>query len=212
MTALAVAVLLYGVFGGGLEIVQRLLAVALGTLLLFIGVALLAPRLVRPLAAVVGWPGARFGGVAGSLARENAMRNPARTASTAAALMIGLALVTFVSILGQGLRTSFSDSVKELFVADYSLSAGDEPLNLAVARAAERAPGVEVVSSIRGDDGKVLGEDVHVNGVEPTLTRVLDMAWKRGSDRVPAELGADGAFVKEEYADEKDLTSGRRYA
>lgn len=53
------------------------------------------------------------------LARDNAMRNPSRTATTAAALMVGLALVTFVSILGQGLRTSFSDSVEELFVADH---------------------------------------------------------------------------------------------
>jgi ABC-type antimicrobial peptide transport system permease subunit len=124
--------------------------------------------------------------------------------------MIGLALVTFVSILGQGVRTSFSDAVRELFVADYSLTAGDDPLNLAAARAAERAPGVEVVSSIRGDDGELFGEDVHVNGVAPSVTRVLDMSWKRGSDRVPTELGADGAFVKKDYAEEKGVDIGSR--
>jgi putative ABC transport system permease protein len=210
VVAVATALLAYGVFAGGLTIVARLLSIAAGTLLLFLGVALLAPRLVRPLTAVLGWPGARLGGVAGSLARENATRNPGRTASTAAALMIGLALVTFVSILGQGLRTSFSDSVEELFVADYSLTAGDDPLNPAAARAAERAPGVEVVSSIRGDDGELFGEDVHVNGVEPNVTTVLDMSWDRGSDRVPAELGSDGAFVTEGYADEQDLDLGSR--
>jgi putative ABC transport system permease protein len=205
---IALALLAYGVFVGGLTVVMRLITVAAGTLLLFIGVTLVAPRLVGALTAVVGWPGARFGGIAGSLARDNARRNPGRTASTAAALMVGLALVTFVSILGQGLRTSFSDSVDELFVADYSLNAGEDPLNPQVARAAERAPNIEVVSSIRGDDGKLFGENVHVNGVDATLARVLNMSWQSGSDRVPAELGADGAFLKDDYADDKDLTVG----
>ena len=209
LIAVAVALLAFGVFVD-LAIVMRLLAIAGGTLLLFIGVALFAPRFVRPLTAVLGWPGERLGGVAGSLARENATRNPGRTASTAAALMIGLALVTFVSILGQGLRSSFSDSVEELFVADYSLNAGDDPLNLQAARAAERAGDVEVVSSIRGDDGELFGEDVHVNGVEPSVNEVLEMSWHRGSDRVLTELGADGAFVKEDYAEEKELALGSR--
>ena len=65
------------------------------------GVALIAPRLVRPLAAVLGAPGARLGGAAGRLARDNATRNPSRTASTAAALMIGVALVTLVAVLAR---------------------------------------------------------------------------------------------------------------
>ena len=73
-----------------------------GALGLFVGVALLAPRLVNPLAHFVGAPAARLGGAAGQLARENATRNPGRTASTAAALMIGLTLVTFVAVLGAG--------------------------------------------------------------------------------------------------------------
>jgi putative ABC transport system permease protein len=210
VTALAVTLLAFGVFASGLETVPRLLAIAVGTLLLFLGVALVAPRLVRPLAAFLGWPGARLGGAAGELARDNATRNPGRTATTAAALMVGLALVTFVSILGQGLRTSFSDSVAELFVADYSLNAGDEPLNPAAARAAERVEGVEAVSAIRGDDARAFGGDVHVNGVEADMTEVLSMSWRDGSDRVPGELGADGAFVKDEYADEHDVSVGSR--
>ena len=71
----------------------------IGALLIFVGVALLSAKLVRPLATVLGWPVARLGGVAGSLARDNARRNPDRTASTASALMIGLALVTLVAVL-----------------------------------------------------------------------------------------------------------------
>jgi putative ABC transport system permease protein len=208
--AVAVALLALGLFASGLGTVERLLAVAVGALLLFVGVALVAPRFVRPLAALLGWPGARLGGLAGELARDNATRNPSRTATTAAALMIGLALVTFVSILGQGLRSSFSDSVAELFVADYSLNAENDPLNPAAAGAAERAAGVEVVSAVRGDDAKAFGQDVHVNGVERDLTDVLQMTWREGSDRVPAELDAQGAFVKDEYADEHGLAVGSR--
>jgi putative ABC transport system permease protein len=73
---------------------------------LFLGIALAAPHLVKPLASLVGWPARRAGGIAGDLASANAQRNPARTASTAAALMIGLTLVTLVATLGAGLRES----------------------------------------------------------------------------------------------------------
>ena len=83
-------------------------------MLIFIGVALFASHLVVPLARVIGWPGARIGGAAGTLARENSQRNPQRTGSTAAALMIGLALVTLVAMLAAGIRSSFFDAVNQL--------------------------------------------------------------------------------------------------
>ena len=107
---------------------------------LFVAVAMVASRVVRPLAFVLGAPGARFGGTAGRLARENAVRNPARTASTAAAVMIGLALITFVAVLGQGVRTSFTSAVDDLFVADYAVTGGNEPLTSKAARAASDGP------------------------------------------------------------------------
>ena len=75
----------------------------LGALLIFLGVALFSSRLVKPLAEVLGWPATRIGGAAGVLARDNSQRNPQRTASTAAALMIGLALVTLVATLAAGI-------------------------------------------------------------------------------------------------------------
>ena len=206
--AAGIALLVYGVFASGLATATRLLSLGVGVLLLFLGVTFLAPRLVRPLAAVVGWPGSRIGGAAGRLARDNATRNPGRTASTAAALMIGLALITFVAVLGQGVRTSFSDSVDELFVADYSLTAGDDPLNLSAVEAAAKAPGVDAISAIRAGDAEVYGKTTYVNGVDGDLPKVLDVNWYRGSDSVPAELGADGAFVKKDYADDHELDIG----
>src|SRR5207302_8134310 len=128
------------------------------TLLLFIGVSLNTAGLVPPLASALGWPGTRIGGAAGKLARENAMRIPSRTASTAAALMSGLALVTFVAVLGQGLRSSFEDAVNKLFVADYALTSGNNgALTTAAARAAASTPGIEVVPGLRGGERRVFG-------------------------------------------------------
>jgi putative ABC transport system permease protein len=205
---IGVGLLAYGVFASGLETATRLLSLAGGVLLLFLGVALLAPRLVPPLVRVLGAPGARLGGVAGQLASQNSMRDPARTASTAAALMIGLALVTLVAVLGAGLRTSFTSAVDELFVADYALTGEGEPLTIAAGKAAAAAPGVEVVSSIRGESGEAFGEEVDVNGVEPNLSEVVDMKWHRGTGDIPAQLGRDGAFVLESYAEDHDLELG----
>src|SRR5207237_2314366 len=128
----------------------RLLALGIGVLLLFRAVSMLAPKAIRPLASVLGAPGARLGGTAGKLARENAMRNPSRTASTAGALMIGLSVITFVAVLGQGVKAAFSGAVDQLFVADYSLTGkGDTPLTSKAAHAVAHVPGVEAVSEIR---------------------------------------------------------------
>ena len=204
----AVALFSYGVFAHGLDTKVRLVALVAGVLLLFVAVAMVASRVVRPLAFLLGAPGARFGGGAGSLARQNAVRNPARTASTAAAVMIGLALITFVAMIGESFRSSFSSAVAELFIADYSVTAGNNPLTSKAAAAAARAPGVEVLSEIRVANAKLDGKSIGVNGVDANLTKVVDMKWSSGSSSVPAQLGRDGAFIKERYADDHSLAVG----
>jgi ABC-type antimicrobial peptide transport system permease subunit len=169
-----------------------------------------AKRAVKPLASVLGWPGAQFGGTAGTLARENAMRNPSRTAATASALMIGLALITFVAILGAGLRTSFGDAVDKLFVADYALTAenGFDPFTKQADAAVVSAPGVTAVSPIRGGDARVFGDNIQVSAVQPNLAKTVRIAWAQGSTRVPAQLGKDGAFVSKDYAKTHHLKLG----
>jgi putative ABC transport system permease protein len=208
--AIGVALLSYGVFADDVGTANRLFALGVGTLLLFLGVTLLAPRLVRPLASILGWPASQVGGAAGALARENAMRNAGRTASTAAALMIGLALVTFVAVLGQGLRSSFEDAVDELFVADYAITADDVfgELTPEAEKAAELAPVAEVVSGIRGGDGRAFDSTIFVSGVDRDMPELVEVDWTQGSDAVPAGLGMDGAFLKKDYADENDLSLG----
>ena len=179
--ALGIVLLVYGVFGSG-PTATRLLALGVGVLILFIGVSLNAKRAVRPLALVLGWPGARIGGTAGRLARENALRNPSRTASTASALMIGLALITFVAILGSGLRSSFGDAVDKLFVADYALTAsnGFDPFVKQADDAAALTPGVTAVSPIRGGDARIFDKNVQVTAVSPNLAQTVRIDWLEG--------------------------------
>jgi putative ABC transport system permease protein len=136
------------------------------------------------------------------------VRNPARTASTAAAVMIGLALITFVAVFGQGYRSSFVSAVDELWVADYSLSAGNNPLTNKAAQAAAKAPGIEVVSEIRGANAKLGGKSIKVSGVDGNVTKVVDITWSSGSSSVPAQLGRDGAFIGDGFADEHSLNVG----
>jgi putative ABC transport system permease protein len=195
--------------GGAQEVLSSLGA---GTLLLFTGVAMTSSHLVKPLAQIVGLPARRLGGAAGRLAAENSVRNPGRTASTAAALMVGLALVTFVATLGSGLKDAVVGQLDEQTNADYVVtSASDEgQFGKAADDALAEAPGVEVASSVRSDKARVFGETTEVVGVDPaTIGRVYRFDWERGSDATLARLG-DGAIVDAGYAESNDLTVGSR--
>jgi putative ABC transport system permease protein len=214
LIAIALALLAYGMFAGGVATTKRLILLGAGSLLLFIGVAQLSTRIVKPLASMLGWPSARVGGIAGLLARQNSVRNPGRTAATAAALMIGLALVTFVAVLGQGLRSSVGDTIKRQVRADYVVSAqnGIDPFPAAAGDAVAQAPQVAVASSVRGDSAKVAGSDDTVTGLDPaTIRRVYRFEWQRGSDAVLGQLGSSGAIVANTFADRKHLRLGSRF-
>src|SRR5581483_447179 len=189
---------------------QRLLAVGIGAAAVFLGVALLAKVLVPPLANVLGWPATRIGGAAGSLARGNAMRNPSRTAAASAALMIGLALVTLVSVLASGLKTTFENAVNSVFKGDYALTATDNfsPFAAAPATALKKVPGVSVVSGVRAGQGKAFGSKIGVTGVTGDISKVITVKWQAGSQSVPAQLGSDGAFVAKDYAKKHHLAVG----
>jgi len=181
-----------------------------GALLVFIGVALFAARLVPAFATVLGWPTARFGGASGQLAQGNARRNPQRTASTAAALMIGLALVTLVAVLGQGIRSSFTGAVDKIFVSDYAITAQNNfsPLPVDAAEAASRAPGVEAVASVRAGQALAFGSVENVTAVTPNAGDAIALDWSEGSQAVFSELGENGAFVDNDYAEKHNLQIG----
>ena len=206
----AVALMLIGLFVGGLSTGLRLLAVGVGAVALFIGVAILAPKLVPPLVRVLGWPAARIGGSAGKLAQGNSGRNPARTASTASALMIGLALVTLVGVLAAGLKSRFEGSVKKAFAANYAITAENNfsPIGLASENAVRNVSGVTVVSGVRAGTARAFGSNINLTGVAPNVSQVIKVDWQDGSQQVPAQLGSDGAFVSKDYAKAKHLQVG----
>ncbi len=211
LTALGFAALAFGLFGSGLGTKQVLLWMGVGALLIFIGVALFSARLVRPLAAVLGAPAAAIGGAAGQLAKDNARRNPQRTASTAAALMIGLALVTLVALLAAGITTTFRKAVNDLWGgADYAVTAQNNfaPIPTAAADAVAKLPGVEAVGNVRAGEARAFKKNFFATAVNPATSTIFNVKWKEGSNTVLATLGDNGAFADENYAKTHHLKVG----
>jgi putative ABC transport system permease protein len=220
VTALGIVLILLGLFDV-LAPGEAWVGVGAGTV--FVGVALLSPRLVPPLASVVGRPLERFRGVSGRIARENATRNPGRTAITAAALMIGLALVSFVAILAAGLKGSINDAIDKTVTGELIVSNTDgfSDIPLLSADAVRAVPEVEAVSPTRytqartlpaGDaqaDPKARGDSGPLTLVDPaTATEVMKLEWKDGSPEILSSLGPTDAVVDEGWADDKDLDVG----
>jgi putative ABC transport system permease protein len=211
VTVLGLALIAVGMSAGG-GASSILASLGAGTLLLFTGVAMMSSHLVKPLARVVGLPARRLGGSAGRLATQNSVRNPGRTASTAAALMIGLALVTFVATLGSGLKDSVIGQIEDQAKSDYVVtsSTNEGSFPKAADRALASAPGVTVASSVRADKAKILGEETGVVGVDTaTIASVYHFDWEHGSDAAVTQLG-DGAIVDAKYAEDNHLRVGSR--
>jgi putative ABC transport system permease protein len=211
LAALGFAGLLVGLFAPNLGTTQVLVFMLGGALLVFFGIALLSVRLVRPLASMLGLPATRIGGAAGSLARDNAQRNPQRTASTASALMIGLALVTLVSVLAAGIVSSFKGAVNDLWKkADYAITAQNNfsPIPTSAADAVAKTSGVLAVGNVRAGETRVFGKTIQTTAVNPATRDMFDIDWKEGSASVLANLGATGAFVDNGYADDHHLRVG----
>ncbi len=210
--ALGGALMARGLLAGGLSGTEKLLMLGGGALAAFVGVMAVSSRLVRPIAGVVGRP-LSLRGAAGALARENAVRNPSRTAATAAALMIGLALVTFVSVLGAGLIGTARSDVREQISAAYVVTAADGfgPVTTAAGRHLASALPGSVVSSVREDGAVVAGEAVTVGGVDPsTIARNHHFTWTAGGASSLAALDGDGAVVARTFADDHRLSVGSR--
>ena len=211
LAGIGFAAIAYGLFADGLGTTEILVSMGVGALLVFLGVSLFAAKLVPALATALGWPSSKLGGAAGDLARGNAKRNPNRTAQTAAALMIGLALVTLVAVLGAGIRATFNEAVDSLARGEfYAITAQNNfsPIPIAASRAAESADGVQSVSSVRAGEALIFGDNEFLTGATPNLGDVITLDWVEGSQAVFAELDEDGAFVDEGFAEEHELSVG----
>ena len=163
-----------------------------GTLLVFFGVAFFSSQLVVPLAHVLGGPAAAFAGAPGVLARENSMRNPQRTASTAAALMIGLALVTVVAMLAASIIASFFDAVNAIWQTDYAVTSQNNysPIPVAVTDPLKKSPVTTAVVGVRAGEARFLDQTHNLDGRRPRceqgLQPRLDGGLARPSWRISA--------------------------
>jgi putative ABC transport system permease protein len=190
------AALAAGLLGSGISLV------GLGALLIFLAVAFLAPLIARPVAGFIGAPIARLYKLPGRLARENAVRNPRRTAATAAALMIGLALVTLVTILSSSAQVSTNRAIDRAFTADYIVKTKQfGPFPATLARDLRQLPEIAAVSPFSFGQFKLDGSKKQVSSVDPREfaklgnLRVLQGALPRDSD--PAALLVDEKTAKD---------------
>jgi putative ABC transport system permease protein len=159
--------------------------VGLGAVLIFVGVAMLAPAVARPLASVIGRPLARLLGTSGRLGRENSMRSPRRTAQTSAALMVGLALVSAIAVFGASLSRSATSSVDDAISADLIVSTtstggGSGNFSKTVPQQAASVPGVTAANTVYGDQFEFRG----------SLEGLLGLGTKNLSDTVILRMTA----------------------
>ena len=185
-----------------------------GLILLFIGVAMLSNRMIKPIASIVGWPLERLRGVTGRLARENTLRNPSRTTTTAAALMIGVALVTFVATFASAISKSVDEAIDDSFVADLTLvnTDGFSRIPGGVAEQVRKVEGVETVSPLASADGRIKGVGKQpVSAIEPeSIADVAKLDWVSGSDATITQLGGNGAIAESDWAKDNNIGVGDR--
>jgi putative ABC transport system permease protein len=213
LLAVGVLALVYGLFGGTGSSSGDASLLGLGALLMVFGVAVLAPVLVQPLARGIGAPLARAQGLTGVLARENAIRQPQRTAVTAAALMVGLALVVFVTIFAAGLKGSVSHVIDKQVTAKLVVQNQDgfSPIPAKVTQTVARIPGVEKASAFRFSPSLVRGVSgtTSANGIDPaTAAAVIELKWTQGSQALLSSLTNTQTLLDGDWAKSHHLGVG----
>jgi putative ABC transport system permease protein len=209
LMGLGLLALFFGLFGGIDATSAAASLLGLGALLMVFGVAFLAPLLVRPLARVLGAPLA--GSLTGKLARENAIRQPQRTAVTAAALMVGLALVVLVTVFAAGIRASVNKTIDDQVTAALIIQNQDgfSPIPQQAADAVAQVQGVKDVSPVRFSTGVYDGSNTAITGVDPaTIGSVVKLKWDRGDPASLSGLTDEQALVDANWAKSHDKAVG----
>ena len=185
--------------------------VLLGALAGFLGVATLSPVLARPVMRVLAVALPRLAGIRGLLARENARRNPKRTAATASALMIGVALVGAITVFAASGKWSVTHSFDEEFRGDLTVDSGAWTyggFSPDLADQLSAAKHVEVAVPQRFTQAKV-GEGVSEISAWPadTVEQAFDLGVSAGS---LADMGEDGLAISSKHAEDKGYQIGSR--
>jgi putative ABC transport system permease protein len=193
---------------------DRVTASAVGAVLLALAAMLLTPVVVPQLGRAAAWPLERGGRILGRLARENTTRTPVRTAVTASSLMIGLALVLFVSVYVGGLRTSTQRAIDRTFSADYAIVNRDGASSIPAvsARSVAAVPGVLAVSSIKRATAEVIGAGrSSAAGIDPSsIGQVYRFNWVGRQPAALADLGQGDVLLERDIAQAAHLHIGQQ--
>jgi ABC-type antimicrobial peptide transport system permease subunit len=227
----------YGLLARGASTVRRIAAGVVGVAF-WVALAVLALSALPPVAALIvaaivlavaaffivramrrgadvkEFPSVRPDKATSRLSRENSRRNPGRTAATAAALMIGIALVSFVAVLAEGMKQSNRGAIEDQVKAEWIVTS-QEGFTPFVAAAGDSLDKVDLplVTDVRADLATVAGSDRYLTGIEPsTITQAYTFDWVEGSDAVLGELGDNGAIVDKDFAEDKNLSVGDTFS
>jgi putative ABC transport system permease protein len=204
VTGAGVAAVIVGTQGDG-----SLAVTGLGALLTLVGVVMLGPVVARPAAGVIGAPQAAARGLSGTLARRNAMRNPRRTAGTASALMVGVAVVSLFTVVGASIKQSIDDTVSGQFGGDLVLTVdgfSSTGLSPDLGAAVADLPEVASTSALANAPVRIDGDDTVAVTFEPaTIGGMLDLGVTEGS---LADIGDDQVAVSETWAEDHGVGLG----
>ncbi len=215
---LGAVVFIVGIVGGWFGLfaasgtTQTITSLAVGAVGVFAGVVAISPLLAIGVSKLLGVLVSRIFGLSGQIAAENSRRSPKRTATTSAALMIGLALVTTTLVVGESVKSQVSDTIDTRLVADYAIFTDEDPIPESVATEIENRP--EIGISMRGSDGFFTtasgdgfsNEEHYVDGVQvQNLGKLFDLDFSEG--RVPSSGTTEVAIPKRD-ADRRNLSVG----
>ena len=203
---LGVAALFTGLFT---NVASRVLVVGAGALLVFFGVSVLGRTVSLPLSRAVGAPLPRLRGVTGKLALQNAMRNPKRTAASASALMIGVGLVGFFTILGSSSTASVNSAIDRSFAGDVVIDSGGGLMggvDPALAGQLSKLPQVQAATGVAIGLAQINGKVEQVSAVDPrAASQIFNVSPVQGS---LAGLGRNGIAVYKDVATADHLRLG----
>ncbi|MFD8549583.1 ABC transporter permease [Streptomyces sp. NPDC059649] len=206
LTGLGVLVMLY-VSTLRTSAESNLMIAMLGAALTLGGMIVLAPLLSRPLITLAGKVTTRFFGVRGRLAKENALRNPRRTAATASALMIGLALITGLTVGGHSAQRALDEEATQGLAADYKVSnSSARGLDTSTADKIAKLPGVAAAAPVAVTNLDTQGSFGSMTGTDPkAFGKAVELDFQAGSLR---DIGPGRIAVSDEFAQQALLHVG----
>jgi putative ABC transport system permease protein len=207
VTAVGAALFLIGLFVSPGGAAALALFAGLGALLLFLGVASLSSTIATPVTRAIAWPIEKLFKTPGKLARDNVARAPRRTSSSAAALMIGVSLVSAAAVFASSLRATFVETLENAINADYIVT--DETfqgLSPAVAETLAEVPELDAVTPVRGIGALVDGDEKSFGAIDAdAFDQLVNADLEDGSI---AGLQLDELLVHTDPAGDLDLEVG----